>query len=146
VCPETMQVRAEDKTKLYFIALIPPAPIYDQALEQKNYFKANYNSKASLNSPPHITLHMPFRWKEKKEVELVNSFGEFIKNFDPIKVCLDNFSAFPPRVIFINVVKSEALDHLQKGIQNFVKKSGIFLTQTIKSNHFFPTLPSHFVI
>ena len=55
------------KQKLYFIAIVPPSPIYDEALEQKEYFKAKYNSKASLNSPPHITLHMPFRWSEKEE-------------------------------------------------------------------------------
>src|SRR3954471_9213105 len=100
---KTMQERSEDRTKLYFIALIPPSPIYDEAIEQKNYFKENYNSKASLNSPPHITMHMPFRWKEQKEKELASAIEQFVKNFDPIKVCLDNFSAFAPRVIFINV-------------------------------------------
>src|SRR4051812_23130514 len=119
---KTMQERSEDRTKLYFIALIPPSPIYDEALKQKNHFKENYNSKASLNSPPHITMHMPFRWKEEKENDLVKKIGSFFKEYDPIKVCLDNFSAFPPRVIFINVVKSEALDDFQKSIHRFFKK------------------------
>jgi 2'-5' RNA ligase len=135
-----MREKSEDKTKLYFIALIPPPPIYDQALEQKTYFKEHYNSKASLNSPPHITLHMPFRWKEDKESELVEKLDNFLKAFDPIKVCLDNFSAFAPRVIFINVIKSEALDHLQKNIQRFCKKELNLFNANYKEQAFHPHL------
>jgi 2'-5' RNA ligase len=135
-----MPERSEDKTKLYFIALIPPSPIYDEALEQKNYFKENYNSKASLNSPPHITLHMPFRWKEQKEKDLAETLEQFIKRFDPIKVCLDNFSAFEPRVIFINVVKSEALDEMQKSIHRFCKKELNLFNANYKEQPFHPHL------
>jgi 2'-5' RNA ligase len=135
-----MPERSEDKTKLYFIALIPPSPIYDEAIEQKNYFKENYNSKASLNSPPHITMHMPFRWKEQKEKDLVATIEQFVKNFDPIKVCLDNFSAFAPRVIFINVVKSEALEHMQRQIQRFCKKELNLFNANYKEQPFHPHL------
>ena len=135
-----MQVRSEDKTKLYFIALIPPSPIYDEAVEQKNYFKKHYNSKASLNSPPHITLHMPFRWKEQKEDQLASKIEEFVRQFEPTKVCLDNFSAFPPRVIFINVVKTDALDHLQKSIQRFCKKELNLFNANYKEQPFHPHL------
>jgi 2'-5' RNA ligase len=135
-----MPERSEDKLKLYFIALIPPSPIYDEALMLKNYFKANYNSKASLNSPPHITLHMPFRWKEQKENELAGKIRLFTKDFDPIKVCLDNFSAFPPRVIFINVVKSEAIDQLQKSVQRFCKKELNLFNANYKELAFLPHL------
>ncbi|MBT1703061.1 2'-5' RNA ligase family protein [Chryseosolibacter indicus] len=135
-----MQVKSDEKTKLYFIALIPPKPIYDQALEYKNHFKEHYNSKASLNSPPHITLHMPFRWKEAKENELVQKLETFTKSFDPIKVCLDNFSAFPPRVIFIEVVKSEALEVIQKAIQRFCKKEFNIFNANYKEQAFHPHL------
>jgi 2'-5' RNA ligase len=109
------------KEKLYFIAIIPPAPIYDEAFEQKKYFKVHYNSKASLNSPPHITLHMPFRWNEKKEEELTEQLEQFSKSNQPVAIKLNNFSSFPPRVIFINVVMSEELEKLQKNLQRFCK-------------------------
>jgi 2'-5' RNA ligase len=135
-----MPERSEDKLKLYFIALIPPTPIYEEALEQKNYFKEHYNSKASLNSPPHITLHMPFRWKEQKENDLVQKIKIFTKEFEPIKVCLDNFSAFPPRVIFINVVKSEALDQMQKSVHRFFKKELNLFNANYKEQPFHPHL------
>jgi 2'-5' RNA ligase len=117
-----MAIKKDDNRDLYFIALIPPAPVFDDALNLKLFFQEKYNSKAALNSPPHITLHMPFRWKKEKTEELTLKLSAFVKALDPIKVCLDNFSAFPPRVIFINVVRSEMLDALQRNIQRFCKK------------------------
>jgi 2'-5' RNA ligase len=110
------------KEKLYFIAIIPPTPIYEAALAQKEYFKDHYKSKASLNSPPHITLHMPFRWKEQDEGELAEHLNEFSKNNQPVPIQLNNFSSFPPRVIFINVVLNHELDNLQKNLKRFCKR------------------------
>lgn len=110
------------KDKLYFLAIIPPTPIYEEALAQKQYFKEHYKSKASLNSPPHITLHMPFRWKEKDEAELSTQLNDFSKNLGPVNIKLENFSSFPPRVIFINVVLNQELDNLQKNLKRFCKR------------------------
>lgn len=110
------------KEKLYFIAIIPPQPIYEEALAQKQYFKDHYNSKASLNSPPHITLHMPFRWKEQDEAELADHLNDFSKNNRPVPIQLNDFSSFPPRVIFINVVLNQELDNLQKNLKRFCKR------------------------
>ena len=70
-----MAGKAPDKSQQYFIAIIPPSPIYEEALRLKEYFRDTYNSKASLNSPPHLTLHMPFRMKERKEAELVEKLA-----------------------------------------------------------------------
>lgn len=135
-----MPERSEEKLKQYFIALIPPAPIYGESVQLKSYFKEKYNSKASLNSPPHITLHMPFRWKEKKEEELVHKLQRLTKHYDPIKVCLDNFGAFSPRVIFINVVTDELLHQLQKGIQKFCKRELNLFNANYKEQPFHPHL------
>lgn len=130
--------KSDDKTGQYFIALIPPSPVYEQALTLKNYFRDNYNSKASLNSPPHITLHMPFRWKEKREEKLIDSLQAFSDGVDPFKVCLDNFSAFPPRVIFINVVNNEALDTLQKMVMRFCKRELNLFNANFQAQPFHP--------
>ena len=113
-----MPIKVE-KRKQYFIALIPPSPVYEEALALKEYFKEKYNSKAALNSPPHITLHMPFLWNEDKEKKLLTKLHEFARQYDPIKVCLDNFSSFPPRVIFMNVTESDALNELQRRLHRF---------------------------
>ena len=114
----------------YFIAIIPPSPIHEEALALKNYFKKNYNSKASLNSPPHITLHMPFQWKDKKENELLESLKDFSKGRDEINIEIEGFGSFPPRVIFISVTENELLNQFQKELQKFCKtKLNLFNAQ-----------------
>ena len=114
-----MATNGENSLKQYFIGFIPPRPIYDNAFKLQQYFAEKYNSSAALRSPPHITLHMPFRVAEKKEPGMIQKLSLFATRFDPVKICLDNFAAFTPRVILINVAKSEALAHFQKGLERF---------------------------
>jgi 2'-5' RNA ligase len=111
------------KESKYFIAIIPPSPIYEEALAWKHFFKDNYQSKASLNSPPHITLHMPFLWKEEKEKVLIEKLDAFSNGRSSLTIQLNNFSCFEPRVIFIDVVKTEELAFLQKEMERFCKRT-----------------------
>jgi 2'-5' RNA ligase len=108
-------------TQLYFIALIPPSPVYEEALHIKEYFKEKYHSKGALNSPPHITLHMPFEWKEKKEEKLLDALEGFSKGKKSFSVSLQNFSCFAPRVIYIDVTPSPELNQLQTDLHRFCK-------------------------
>ncbi|MEO0331724.1 MAG: 2'-5' RNA ligase family protein, partial [Bacteroidota bacterium] len=88
------------KLSLYFIALLPPKPFRQLAWKWKEYFRDHYQSKASLNSPPHITLHMPFKLQPEEEPELINTLQSVAENVSPFTVELEGFGAFPPRVIF----------------------------------------------
>lgn len=106
---------------LYFIAIVPPEPVYGEALALKYHFKDAYRSKAALNSPPHITLHMPFKWKEDRENELINNLESFSLTQNQFEIRLTNFSSFEPRVIFIDVTKDEKLESLQKQLKRFCK-------------------------
>lgn len=133
-----MSLSADDKQKLYFIAFIPPTPLLDDALKLQHYFRDTFNAKAALNSPPHITLHMPFRWKEEKEPLLVSKLGALIKQFDPLKVCIDGFGSFPPRVVFMNVVKSEPMELMQKQIERFCKKEFNLFNANYREEPFHP--------
>jgi 2'-5' RNA ligase len=111
----------------YFIAIVPPSPLFDQALELKNYLRDQYQSKASLNSPPHITLHMPFEWKAEKESELVEALQQLSGSLKTVRIELKNFGCFPPRVIFIHITPSTDLGELQKHVRRFCKKElGLF--------------------
>jgi 2'-5' RNA ligase len=83
---------------------------------------------------------MPFRWKETNEAELIEKFRSFTKAFDPIKICLDNFGAFEPRVIFMNVAKSEILEHFQKNIQRFCKKDLNLFNANYREDPYHPHL------
>lgn len=106
---------------LYFIALVLPPPLDEEVSRLKEYFRDRYNSKAALRSPPHITLHMPFKWKEKREPELIRALEKFSLGRHPVTVELKNFGCFPPRVIFIDVVKTSELEQLQKDLVKFCR-------------------------
>jgi 2'-5' RNA ligase len=101
----------------YLIAIIPPEPIAGEIYKLKEYFRDHYQSKASLNSPAHITMHMPFDWDETKEQQLF----EALPLVQPFDVELRNFGCFEPRVIFIDVVKTEALSSSQARLHEFCK-------------------------
>lgn len=126
--------------KLYFIAIIPVQPFYDQTLALKNYFKDQYNSRASLNSPPHITLHMPFEWKEKKEEMLIEKLTLFAKQHSSGELCLTDFNAFPPRVIYMDVVKNDWLENLQRELHRFCKIELNLFNANYKEHPFHPHL------
>lgn len=135
-----MSARSEDKLNQYFIALVPPSPVYDEALRLKNYFRDQYNSKASLNSPPHITMHMPFRWREQKENELIDSLKDFCLGRQRFKLDLFNFGAFPPRVIFIDVIVNDELAQLNKDLQRFCRRDLNLFNASYKDQAFHPHL------
>ena len=132
--------KKEKVEKLYFVAIVPPSPIYEEAFEQKVYFKTKYNSKASLNSPPHITLHMPFRWMEKNEDELVSHLSAFALENLSVSINLNGFSSFPPRVIFINVEITAELERLQKNLQRYFKRQLNLFNANYKELPFHPHL------
>ena len=106
---------------LYFIALIPPEPFRQKAWEMKEHFRDTYHSKASMNSPPHITLHPPFKLKqEKEEKDLEQALQKLASDFRPFEAKLQDYGAFAPRVIFIDVEKEPAMEKLQKEIMEQV--------------------------
>lgn len=108
------------KKSLYFIALVPPEPFREQAWKLKEYFRDHYNSKASLNSPPHITLCPPFNLTSPED-ELVKALRKKGAEFTPFEACLQNFGAFPPRVIFIDVMPQPKMEELQGEVKQLVK-------------------------
>ncbi len=113
-----------DKTQsLYFIALLPDAETSSEIVEIKGAFSDKYGPKQALKSPPHITLHMPFLWKEAKLSVLrdcLYSFSESIKQFS---YTINGFGAFPPRVIYLNIDLNTQLEALQKNLVNVARKS-----------------------
>ncbi len=123
---------------LYFIGIIPPKASYDDACQLKHYFKKHFNSKASLNSPPHITLHMPFQWKEEKEEDLVEKLRQFSAGAKSFQLQLLNFGSFPPRVIFIHVVPNDTLSELHKSLHKFAKRELNLFNANYKDLPFHP--------
>ena len=113
----------KDSLKLYFIAIVPEEPVFSEVKAFKSEFKDRYNSKAALRSPPHITLHMPFKWNEEKEERLIKPLKQLAVEYQPFSLLLNDFGAFPPRVIYVNVDESKELDALQKDVKKLAKTS-----------------------
>lgn len=105
---------------MYFIAVVAPPEIELQVQKWKNYFKEKYQCFVALKSPAHITLIPPFWMNPALEKELIQSLDEFCAGQNDFTIHLNNFSSFPPRVIFINIDKNESLekfhDHLNRHI------------------------------
>lgn len=106
----------------YFIAIIPPEPVFSEIEKIKLEISQKYNNKSSLRSPAHITLHMPFEMKEEKEGILVEKISSF-KFSSSFSIQLKNYSCFEPKVIFIDVEKNETLTALQKELVFHVKSN-----------------------
>lgn len=135
-----MPGKAPDKSQQYFIAIIPPSPVYEEALRLKEYFRDTYNSKASLNSPPHITLHMPFRMKEKREGELSEKLARFAETQHGFSLTFRNFSCFSPKVIFIDVETNPELNTLHQDLHQYCKEELNLYNATYKEQPFYPHL------
>jgi 2'-5' RNA ligase len=96
-------------TRRFFIALLPTPEIQVYADEIKQYFSDRYHSRAAQKSPPHITLQPPFEWPTADLPQLEQQLNTFARSQLPFSVTLQGFAAFPPRVIYINVLKTPEL-------------------------------------
>lgn len=124
--------------KLYFLALVPPDDLSIEITKLKQYFFDKYQSKASLRSPPHITLHMPFKWDEAKEQHIIEFLDKFSKERHSFNLTLENYGAFIPRVIFIGVNNSQNLNDLQKDLTSFMKFNFNIFNSNYKEQAFHP--------
>ncbi len=106
----------------YFLAIVIPEPFHAEIMSLKQYVGDNFKSKGALRSPAHITLHMPFEWKEKKEQILIEKLQEFTFK-KAISIELKNFATFESRVIFVHVLANDSLNELQNSLVKYAKKN-----------------------
>ncbi|MFY0688230.1 MAG: RNA 2',3'-cyclic phosphodiesterase [Cyclobacteriaceae bacterium] len=111
---------------LYFIAIVPPAELEAELYGLKQVVSETFESKKALNSPAHITLHMPFKWKDSKLDSLIDQLGELTKSYSPFEMVLDGFSCFPPRVIYVDVKENDLLSALQSDVHRQMKLLNVF--------------------
>ncbi|MEO0455249.1 MAG: 2'-5' RNA ligase family protein [Cyanobacteria bacterium P01_A01_bin.114] len=105
----------------FFIALVPPQPIQDYANQVKQYFAQRYNSRKALNSPPHITLQPPFDWPVARLPEICEGMALFAETQPDFGVAIAGFAAFPPQVIYMNVVHSAELAATKLALMDFME-------------------------
>ena len=105
---------------MYFIALVAPEEIDQQVLKWKNLFKERYECSVALKSPAHITIVPPFWMNEELENDLINSIHAFSITKTKFEITLQNFAAFQPKVIFVDVVKNKMLNDLYQSFVDFI--------------------------
>lgn len=123
---------------LYFIAIIPPEKIQDEITELKHEVAARFGSKHALKSPPHITLHMPFKWKDSRLQQLDLVMDTINGSIEPFEVELSGFDFFEPRVVFIGVDENKALGLLQKKVVQVCRKELHLFNANYKERPFHP--------
>ncbi len=111
------------KQNLYFIAIIPPEPIYTEIKEFQQYFADKFHSKEALRRPSHVTLIPPFQISETHEKEVIDFLARFSAKQNPLELAIDGFGSFTVGVIYAAFVENEQLKKIQKElILSFNKK------------------------
>ena len=109
--------------KLYLIALVPPQKIRDEVEQLKLEMKKIYNASHALKIPAHITLQMPFTRKDSEEGHIINTLQRFAGKQTPLKIHLNGFDSFPPRVLFIKIVNHQPIKELSRKLNNTLTDS-----------------------
>jgi 2'-5' RNA ligase len=105
---------------MYYIAILAPEDINMEVLKWKNFFREKFGCTTALKSPAHITLIPPFWMSPELENDLIDAIKEFSNNQKRFNIQLKDFSAFNPKVIFVDVLKNENLESLHTAFNAFI--------------------------
>lgn len=104
----------------------------------KKDFELNYKSKAALNSPPHITLHMPFKLKPTKELELINLLSEMSASNESFELALNGFGHFNEKVIYVSVSRPKELQTLYEELAKKMRVAFQIFNSDYKNRGYHP--------
>jgi 2'-5' RNA ligase len=121
----------------YFVGILPPPALETQFQTLKQGFADHFQVKYALQAPTHLTLKMPFRYKEGKEKELVLRLTTLVEEQAPLLIQLTDIGHFGRRNIHQQVALSESLLHLQILVRSFCKKS-LHLVEELSDRNFQP--------
>ncbi len=111
---------------MYFISILAPEAINEQVAKWKNFMRDRFHCVVALKSPAHITLISPFWMNTYLQSSLAKSINEFSITQQRFLVELENFDSFKPRVIFLQVKKSDHLESLKAELEQHLLKSNSF--------------------
>lgn len=135
----------------YFVGLLPPAALEAHFKTLKQGIADQFQVKYALQAPAHLTLKMPFRYKEAKEGELAVRFTTLLETQAPFQLQLTRIGHFGSRNIHQQVISSESLLQLQTTLRSFCKRS-LHLVEELSDRNFQPHVtlaykdlkPTHF--
>jgi 2'-5' RNA ligase len=122
----------------FFVALLPPQSLQDEITAIKQEVWQRFGSKAALKSPPHITLQPPFLWPPSEATRLGHYLEAFARTQPAVPVQLQGYSAFAPRVLYIDVVQTAQLMAVQAAIAAYLEKTCGIVDRVGKTRPFTP--------
>lgn len=122
----------------FFVALLPPQPVQDEITAIKQEIWQRFGSKAALKSPPHVTLQPPFLWPLAETPELERHLEAFAQTQPAVPVQLKGYSAFAPRVIYIDVAQTARLMAVQAAIAAYLEETCGIVDRVGKTRPFTP--------
>lgn len=123
---------------LYLTAILPPQPLSEQVDTVRKECAAQFDVKAALKPPVHITLFRPFFIEAEREAQLIKLLSPITYNHKPFEIVLENFDTFNSRVVFIRVLKNEALGNLQREISRIYNQNKIDPKEVKRNTVFHP--------
>lgn len=111
---------------LYLIAIVAPDEVNRQVLVWKNYMLHRFNCRIALRLPAHITLVPPVIMHPAQEKLLEHALAEFARQQSVFPVHLKDFSAFAPRVIYVQVEQGITLLQLKKELEAVLQQTNNF--------------------
>lgn len=122
---------------LYFIGLLPPAPLQQAINGFKQEAADHFNARHAFRSPPHITLQPPFSWSKAELPKLLDGLKAFAGEIAVFEITFRDFHHFAPRVIYVDVVPSEALTALRQRLLQLTEDQ-FSIVEKHKNSPFFP--------
>jgi len=107
---------------MYFVAIVLPKELNEKILLDKNFMLEKFDCKVGLKSPAHITIIPPFWMDAEKETGLIHDVESLSKNLSAFTIKTNDYSAFRPRTIFVDVHNSEELQNIKKVSDDFFRQ------------------------
>ena len=124
----------------YFIAIIPPEEVLSATEKIKDEFAIRFRSHKARNAPAHITIHMPFEYRDDHIERIFEGLIKKCLKINSFEIELENYDCFPPRVIFVNVKENALLRDFHYQINDYLRKHFHLLSPDRKDGGFHPHL------
>lgn len=129
-------------TRLYFIAILPPKPLYTKLRLIQHEIKSKFGCVQALKPPVHITLQAPFKQPESFEKQLMTSLEKLCTTTKPFNVEIDGFGTFSPHTIYAKPLKTEGLMNFRESLIQLLEDQFGFTNEEIGFRDFNP----HFTV
>ena len=126
----------------FFIAILPPSPIYEEIKSYQKIVSEQFDSHKSLKHIPHITLVPPFHILSSNELDLSSMLQNFKSELTSFEITINGFSHFKKHTLFVNVMTSSEIERLHKKLLEALNDSDLLN----KPIHYFQQYNPHITI